>query len=360
MYDCDADVRAFHNEEITLNHVQQTEMRNRRDANRNRLKKGLEAKKDPSPSSHQAQGSYAMHTMVQDDNNDYDIDDGVVFTKADLVGPQGADKSALDARKMVCAAVDDGSFTNPPTVLKNCVRVFYKQGYHVDIPVYRLLEDGTLELASSDWKGSSPSEVTDWYNKSVCEKSPDTLNGRQLRRITRFLKGFKGSRESWKSRMASGFAISALVVECYVADSRDDVALYETIKAIHNRLQWNLEVAHPVRDEMITKGYDDPCTKFLREKLGEALGFLDALFDKGCTRLDALKAWRNVYQHQFWKDRVAAEEDRLKKESKQEKAALLRGGNGGLAIAAGLTAAVAGAAVARVKQTQAYGGKKGR
>lgn len=358
MYDCDADVRAFHNDEITLNHAQQSDMRNRRDANRNRLKKGLENKGDPSPCSYQAQGSYAMHTMVQDDNNDYDIDDGVVFSKAALIGKQGADKSALDARKMVRDAVDDGSFATPPAVLKNCVRVLYQQGYHVDVPVYRLLDDGALELASSDWKGSSPSEVTNWYNNSVTEKSPDTANGRQLRRVTRFLKAFKNSRSCWKSRMASGFAISALVVECYVADTRDDISLCETIKAIHTRLQWSLEVAHPVRNEMITKGQDDAGTQFLREKLGEALDHLETLFDANCSRLDALNAWRNVYQHQFWKDRISIEENRLREESKQAKANLLRGGNAGLALAAGLTAAVAGAAVARVKQTQAYGGKK--
>lgn len=128
MFDCDADVRSFHNEEITLSHAQQSEMRNRRDANRNRLNKGLESKGDPLPCFYQAQGSYAMHTMVQNDNNNHDIDDGAVFAKADLVGKQGAENSALDARKLVRAALDDGSFAIPPAVLKNCVRVFYKQG----------------------------------------------------------------------------------------------------------------------------------------------------------------------------------------------------------------------------------------
>ncbi len=336
----------------------QSEMRDRRDANRKRLKKGLELNADPIPSCHQAQGSYAMHTMVQDDNNDYDIDDGAVFLKADLVGKQGVDKPALDARKMVCSALNDSSFSAPPVVLKNCVRVLYKQGYHVDIPVYRQLGDGTLELASSDWKGSSPSEVTVWYNNAVCSNSPDETNGRQLRRVTRHLKMFKISRESWKSRMTSGFVVSALIVECYVAAERDDISVYETMKAIHNRLNWNLEVKHPVRDETLTKGTDDAGTKFLREKLADALGHLSVLFESDSTRLKALKAWRDVYQHQFWKDRVSEEETRAKEESKQSKASLLRDGSAGLAIAAGLTAAVAGSAIASAKQTQAYGGKK--
>ena len=358
MFNCNDDLRASHNEAVTLNSVQQSEMRNRRNANRNRLDKGLTENNDPVPDSHQSQGSYAMHTMVQNDNNDYDIDDGAVFIKEDLVGSQGADKTALDARKMVCSALDDGSFSEPPTVLKNCVRVFYKRGYHVDIPVYRQFEDGTLELASSDWKGSSPSEITEWYNNAVCELSPDTTNGRQLRRETRLVKAYKDSRNSWKSRTASGFIVSVLIVENYVADDRDDVSLYETMKAIYNRLNWGLEVANPVRDEMLTKGVDDPRTKFLREKLGETLNHLEILFDSECTRLEALKAWNKVFQHKFWMDRISAEEDRLNEESKQKKASLLQEGNASLSIAAGLIAATERPALGRIKQTQAYGGKK--
>lgn len=358
MYDCDTDVRVFQNDEVTLNNEQQAEMRDRRGANRNRLKKGLEFNDDPVPCSNQAQGSYAMHTMVQDDNNDYDIDDGAVFPKTDLVGKQGAAKAALDARKMVCAALDDGSFSTPPTVMKNCVRVFYKQGYHVDIPVYRQHEDGTLELASSVWKGSSPSEVSEWYNDAVCQKSPDTNNSRQLRRITRLIKYFTKSRESWKSRMASGLAISVLVVECYVADQRDDISFVKTIKAIRTRLQFNLEVVHPVRNEMITHGNNDPSTKFLCEKLDEAIDYLQVLFNYDCSRLEALKSWKRVYPHQFWRKLISDEKHRLKEKSKQEKADLLRKGNAGLAVAAGLTAVTTAPTVARVKQTEAYGGKK--
>ena len=312
MFNCNNDICAFHDKKVTLNSSQRSEMRNRRDANRERLKKGLKKNNEPATNSHQAQGSYAMHTMVQDENNDYDIDDGVVFLKEDLVGNQGADKTALDTRKMVCAALDDGSFATPPAVLKNCVRVMYQQGYHVDVPVYRQLKNDSLELASSDWKGSSPSEVTTWYNNAVCDQSPDESNGRQLRRITKHLKAYKSSRASWKPKMASGFAISVLVVECYVSDDRDDVSLYETMRAIHSRLNGNLEVSHPVRDEKLTKGSNDAQTKFLREKLSEALDHLTPLFDLDCSRLKALKAWKNVFNHQFWADQVTNEEEKAK------------------------------------------------
>ena len=74
-------------------------MRDRRDANRDRLIRGLNKNNDPALDSHRSQGSYAMHTMVQNVDNDYDIDDGVIFLKENLIGSQGSDKSALDARK---------------------------------------------------------------------------------------------------------------------------------------------------------------------------------------------------------------------------------------------------------------------
>ena len=299
-----------------------------------------------------------MHTMVQEKNNDYDIDDGAVFLKEDLISSWGTDKTALGARKMACSALDDGSFNTPPAVLKNCVRVFYELGYHVDVPVYRQLKDGTLELASSDWKGSCPSEISEWYNDAVCTKSPDTTNGRQLRRVTRLIKAYKNSRESWKSKTASGFIISVLVIENYIADDRDDVSLYKTMNAIYDRLNWNLEVENPVRYEMLTKGADDSRTKFFRERLAEALKNLEILLDSECARLDALKAWKNVFQHQFWKVLISTEENRLNEESKQKKADLLRKGNSSLAIKAGLIAAAGKPALAHAKRTQAYGGKK--
>jgi len=361
MFDCSKEVMGFFNDEVTLSKSEQDEMRSRRNANRARLEKGLKKNEKPLPEEHVPQGSYAMHTMVKNKDNDYDIDDGAVFNKDDLVGAQGAEMSALDVRKMVRDALDDGSFSKPPEVRTNCVRVYYAAGYHVDVPAYRRLDDGTLELASSDWKGSSPTEVTDWYNNAVIEKSPKGNNGKQMRRVTRFLKFFKQSRDSWKTSMPSGFEVSVLVDECYVPDAdREDVSLYETMQAIKLRLEHDLEVEHPTRDEMLTDGADDANTRLLKEKLTEAVDNLQVLFESDCTRLEALRAWNCVFKHEYWKNLIGEEEESEKKKRKEEKAALLREGNAGLKIAAGIlsvgAAAVACSAAAKtVKETRSYG-----
>ena len=171
MFDCSKDVRAYHIQDVTLPKTEQDRMRSRRNANRDRLRKGLEKADKPAPIEFVAQGSYAMKTMVRDPDNDYDIDDGVYFHKENLVGPRGAEMTSLQARQMVRDAVDHGRFKQAPEVRSNCVRVYYEAGYHVDLPVYRRVvtstvfgEEAHYELAaSSGWKRSDARDVTDWY-----------------------------------------------------------------------------------------------------------------------------------------------------------------------------------------------------
>jgi hypothetical protein len=339
MRDCADDVLAYHGDEVTLGNGERNEMRKRRDSNRDRLKAGLDKAGKPAPREFVKQGSYAMRTMTQHPENDYDIDDGVYFDKEKLVGPRGGEMTALDARQMVRDAVDDGSFKTPPEVKKNCVRVQYDAGYHVDLPVYRWVV--TLdpwgrevarhaELASSEWKRSDARHVTDWFNEQNHRQSPDKDNGRQMRRMVRLIKKFARSRDSWKQSILSGFGITILVTECYRADKdREDKALYDTMEAIRNRLNWNLVVKHPVTpDHTITKGDDDPKAKFLRDKLTDALDWLAPTLKADCTRKEALKCWDKVFNTTYFSDRYKGDDD--------EGGGGAKGGGGSGVMASGL------------------------
>jgi hypothetical protein len=310
-------------------------MRERRDANRRRLKGGLIRDESPTPIACHSQGSYAMHTMVQQTDKDYDIDDGGYFTKESLQGPRGGDKSASDAKEMVRKALHTDSFKKPPDVLKNCVRVYYDAGYHVDVPVYRKFvrtnaqgeEVVVYELASSDWKRSDPRAVTSWFLNENKRQSPDQENGGQLRRVTRLLKAFARSRDSWKGRIATGFMITKLVTEKYVAHpNREDKTLYDTMVAIRDRLNHDLEIAHPtVEGEYLTKGTDDARARIFGEKLDEAIDKLAVLFDSCCSRERALKAWDQVFNTAFFRNRIESDEERDK--SVANKAAAARSGS---------------------------------
>lgn len=314
MHDCAKDVLAHHDEKVTLPQAERTAMRDRRNANRDRLKKGLKEQEKSAPREFKSQGSYAMKTMVQHPAKDYDIDDGVYFDMDVLVGERGAEMTALQARQMVRDAIDDGSFKTPPEVHKNCVRVIYEAGYHVDVPVYRRVvtkdavgnETCHHELASSDWKRSDARDVTDWFETENNAQSPDTDNGRQLRRIVRHIKKYARSRDSWGNQILSGFGITKLVTECLRGDAdREDKALHDTMKAIRDRLNGSLIVKHPVTPgETITKGDNDASARFLRDRLTEAVDNLAPLFDADCTREKALKCWDKVFNTTFFSDRL--------------------------------------------------------
>lgn len=306
MFDCSKDVRAFHDQKVTLLRSEQTAMRDRRDANRKRLCKGLEQNDDPEPNEFVKQGSYAMRTMVQHPDNDYDIDDGVYFLKEELVGDRGGEMTSRQAREMVRDAVDDGSFTDPPEVRSNCVRVYYQKGYHVDLPVYRTFENdqGEIihELASSGgWRRSDARDVTDWFEDELS----NSQDGAQERRMVRYLKKFSRSRSSWCGRIFCGFGITVLVIErAWLDADREDIAVYETMRAIRDRLNWDVVVKHPVTNgDEITSGTDDPKAVFLRDKLSEALRWLQPLFDANCTRNEALACWDKVYNSTFFSER---------------------------------------------------------
>ncbi|MCJ9729433.1 cyclic GMP-AMP synthase DncV-like nucleotidyltransferase, partial [Bradyrhizobium sp. PRIMUS42] len=312
MFDCSKDVRAYHDQEVTLPKSEQDAMRDRRNANRTRLRNGLADAGKPAPLEFVKQGSYAMKTMTRDPDNDYDIDDGVYFRKEDLVGDRGAEMTSLQARQMVRDAVDDGKFKKPPEVRSNCVRVYYEKGYHVDLPVYRRVVTSTVlgdvvhyELAaSSGWRRSDARDVSDWY-EAERKKSAD---GIQLRRINRGLKKYARSRDSWRGGILSGFGISVLTVERFRHNEREDRSLYDTMVDIKRRLNWDLQVKHPVTPgDYVTSGSDDARARCFRDKLTEAIDNLQPVFDADCTRERALKCWDKVFATTFFSERFEEE-----------------------------------------------------
>ena len=318
MKDCDSDIRAYHRERVALSPNQRLKLENRRNSNRKRLRSGLTENGDPKPKRSVSQGSFAMRTVIQEPDNTYDIDDGVVFTKKSLKGPRGGDKLPLDARKMVRDAVDDGSFKTAPEVKTNCVRVYYNDGPHVDIPVYRSLEDWLgdtfYELASAEWKKSDPDGVNEWFKSWLHQKKD---NGQKYsRELIRLLKSFCKNRQSYS--LPSGFVITVLVEKCYsTAHERLDLDLRQIIRAVYNRLRSDLWVQHPVvESEWLIDGESQHKTRNLRDLLETAGNDLDELDLPNCTRSKALKTWKKVFHTEFFDERIAEAEDEEKAKSK--------------------------------------------
>ena len=331
MFDISADLQMFYDQHVRLGKPLRDDLAAKRDLNLDRLNKGLEALEQesgfprPRPYDWRNQGSYAMHTLNYDpaDENDYDIDVGVIFNKGDLpADPLKARQRVADALCKKCT-----NFTQEPAAKTNAVRVAYVDGYHIDFAVYRTFEDaaGTLqtEHASTTWKARDPLAINKWFTKCVDEKSP-TANASlgyypkvadgQFRRIVRYVKWFAKSRSGWS--LPGGLIISTLVSESYKSsDQRDDRSLYDTLKSLKDRLDRDTKVYNPVDFTEFTSNKEiHNQVKKMKEYLGSNLTRLDILSDEGrCTREKARSAWDWIFNHWFW-----AEKEKVEKSAQDE------------------------------------------
>ena len=122
------------------------------------------------------------------------------------------------------------------------------------------------------------------------------------------MKKYARSRQSWRAGILSGFGISVLVVERFRQQDREDRALYDTMVAIRDRLEWNLQIAHPVTPgDYITSGADDARARSFRDKLTDAINALQPLFRPDCKRERALKCWDRVFATTFFGERFEDE-----------------------------------------------------
>ncbi|MFD0912709.1 cyclic GMP-AMP synthase DncV-like nucleotidyltransferase [Methylophilus luteus] len=311
-FNCNREIRKYHSNEVVLSKAQQDEMRDRRDNGRIRLENGLIAADHALPYLVSSQGSYAMRTMVQDDENDYDIDDGVYFAYEDLLDEDGNELEPKAARRLVKKALHDARLAFDAQVKNNCVRQYYPAGYHIDLPVYRTTwsedyfgnETITHELASGDeWVVSDARAVTKWFNGHVTQelKSGD-VDTSQLRKVVRLTKKLARSRKAWKNKTTSGICITKLVVDhmVYVTD-RDDEALRSTWQAIKNVLAFSRTVKHPVQPINLAE-WDDERVGFFEACLLDSLKHLDVLDKSDCSQEEAMKAWNKVFDTDYFSD----------------------------------------------------------
>jgi len=255
-----------------------------------------------------------MHTLNKDPNNDndYDIDVALIFYKDEI--PENPLKARQRVRDALCKRCTN--FTKEPEARTNAVTVWYAEGYHIDFAIYRTYVDEFgikhIEHASTEWKRRDPIEINNWFAECVSTLSPKAnptfgyypkVADGQMRRIVRFIKWFCRSRTSWS--LPGGMIVSTLIAESgvYKANSeRDDIALYETMVALHNRLTVSCKVYNPVDNSQELTGKTEVLNQVvrLRDNLEIAVDKLKVLFDQSCTREKARFAWDWVFNHEFW------------------------------------------------------------
>ena len=303
MYDLSKSFLDFYKNHVVLPADKQNELRKKRDLNLERLKAGLkeyneEHKTDYKISETRTQGSMAMHTVVQNDSNDYDIDVAIVFEKDNLAvkGAQAIKNVIVDALKRKCTG-----FTTEPEAKTNCVRIVYANGYHVDFAIYRRFKENTTdreykyEHAGSTWTSRNPAAINNWFNDEITDK------GQVLRQVIRLSKMFCKSRAGWVN-MPGGLLQTVLCDEKLQNYHRLDEAFYYTMVEIKRHLDTSVEVSNPT-DLSISLLQTESHRQKMRNwcsKLNNKLSELNILFDKDCSADDAKNAWYKFFYHDYW------------------------------------------------------------
>lgn len=333
MFDYSERIEAFRDEKVRLSKEFREKLFGHRNANRSRLMKNL-----PNhikgvtvyESDFKPQGSSAMGIIIQTRfaGEEYDIDDGVVLWKHQLVDKDGMELTAAQVKEKVRRSLEFDLFSRQPRICTNCVRVFYadkdEEKHHVDFPVYRRFYNSegkkVRQLASEDdWVFSDPTQVNTWWeNEVVTRNSAVSGRGTQLRRMTQLLKRFCRSRLEWD--LPNGMKLTMLVAECQPGfENRMDLAFRDLLKSIKGRLLITkviTNLAHPDRPA-ITRTYKDQNVVDLETRIGEALDRLATLDQPGSDNADAARA---VWDWIFKSDGFFAEFDAQRKQDEKQKA----------------------------------------
>jgi hypothetical protein len=213
----------------------------------------------------QSQGSFVMDTIIRPERDDYDIDDGLYFVGS-LQRNSRPDTSEF--HEWVVKALDRGYDDVEKIIDKStCVRVRYKDGFHVDIPIYYAADLSAPDLADKNkgWILSHPIEFIAWFEAKInsgfqkgflleerlfpeFEKWTSDIRkaDHQLRRIVRYLKSWADLR---REEMPCGIIMTILAANHYSAHERDDIALKETLVNIHSELNKRFRCLRPTTPE---------------------------------------------------------------------------------------------------------------
>ncbi len=342
MFNYSKRIEAFRDQKVRLPEEFKKKLLEHRKSNRNRLIVRLPGRIEGlriSESSFKPQGSVAVNLIIQTKFKleEYDIDDGLVLWRDDLVDEDGNELSADEVREHVRQALKDKRFAKQPRLFTNAVRVYYKESdeekHHVDFPVYRKYfdanDDLVRELASEgEWIVSDPTQVNDWYLGEVQERNAsESGRGTQMRHDTQLLKRFCRSRYNWD--MPNGMKLTMLVAECQpVYNERIDIAFRNLLEALDDRLRVGkiiCNLAHPDRPP-ITKTNSDSNVEDFHEAVQDALERLKTLDDPEADNAEsAREVWDWIFQTDgFFKE--FDDEENKKEKALAQKAALLSNG----------------------------------
>lgn len=232
------------------------------------------------------QGSYKMKTMVVKKDGSYDVDLGVYFLTKPTVEPLTLQKYVADA---VRGQTDLGIEHK-----EKCIRVIYKGDFDIDLPVYyKTQNDKHPFLATkTKWQESDPKELCDWFDKQ--RKTYDKEG--QMLRLVKYFKAWSNQR---RRKMPSGISFTVWVANHLNSNKRDDIAFYETAKAVKKSFGWETESKNPATpgDDFLSKLDSNQKSNF-KDAFNELIKQAEQALQQD-NQAKALNIWKQQFGEKF-------------------------------------------------------------
>jgi len=292
MADLHKEFTTFHSK-IALTSRKKEYLRKSRDATRDRTRKYFRDDLKVALPKFHGQGSYAMGTIINPLNGEFDIDDGVYLQHLDKNDDSKWPTPETVHQWLVSAT--DGHTKEKPINKRTCVRAQYAGQYHVDLPIYaRYYGDFLLaEKGTKGWHPSDPKALTEWFIENVKQ------HGEQLRRIVRYLKAWADFQSGRRGKMTNGLILTVLATRHFKSNEKDDVSFAGAVYSISNTLNFVSSVYNPVdNNEDLTSRLTDA----QKARFQEAVSDLDSDAEIAVAANDreqASKLWRGQFGDRF-------------------------------------------------------------
>lgn len=223
------------------------------------------------------QGSYKLKTLIRTKDDTCDLDDGVYFKS----NPEHVTGTTLQT--WVKESVD-GTTDASPVHKKKCIRVDYKAGYNIDLPVM-IYDDSkddhpSLAVKNSDFKIDDPKEFVDEFKKTKSDQK------------VRMIKYLKSWCDHKRQDMPSGLSMTVLTMDHFMANSRDDVALKYLLIEIEKSLKVKFACVMPTtpKDDLFSDYSETKKANFLTSLSDFIEDAKKAIDEK--NQLKSSKLWR--------------------------------------------------------------------
>lgn len=283
MANCNSLFQSF-NGELEILSSKKDKMRTSRENLREQIRDHFTEKHPAYYPSFFIQGSYKLGTCIRTKDDHCDMDDGVYFKS----NPENVTGATL--QNWVMDAVE--GTTNASPIHKNkCIRVDYKAGYNIDLPVMVFDENvdchPKLAMRDGDFREDDPKEFVDYYKN---KKSP------QMNRLVRYLKAWC---DNVRDSMPSGLSMTVLTLKHFQSNGRDDVALKFLLVEMEKSLNVFFACYMPTtpRDNLFY-GYSDTKKQKFMDRLHDFVVDAKTAIDEP-NQLKASKLWRKHLGERF-------------------------------------------------------------